>query len=177
VGGKTGPVDEQEEFEARAHEVQFSLSWALNQDGHLVADLRVQNISQRAVRVSGKPSLLPLGVDGQPLDTRYMMTLEGRIPRLRAACVRRRRGGTGRLGWLDGTARQRLRHRGLAGRPSGSPRVRVRQPTSPGPATNLWSSWFSSKPARRADPDVTGAEVGACGLEPPRCIPGACEPA
>ena len=141
-------MNEQEELEARPHEVQFWLTWALDQDGTLVGDLRVRNISQRTVRVSGKPSLRPLGVDGQPLDTRFIVTLEGRLPNyVQLASGAEAVAPVGSGGWTGPPASGCV----VVGWPGGRVEVSAsgpRQPTSPGPATNLWSSWFTEQPAR-----------------------------
>ena len=140
-------MDEQQEIEAASHEVQFSLTWALQQDGALMGDLRVRNISQRTVRVSGKPSLRPLGVDGQPLDATHMITLERRIPGyVQLAPDAEAVAPVGWGGWTGPPASGCV----VVGWPGGEVQVPTsgpRQPTSPGPATNLWSSWFTEQPA------------------------------
>ena len=127
--------------EAQPAEVEFSLAWRL-EDGHLVGELEARNIGSRAIRLSGKPSLRPVGADGQPLDTGTVVSLELRLPgHVEVEPGRRARAAVGWAGWDGPPARGEV----IVGWPGGHVVVTAngpRQPESSGPATNLWSSWF-----------------------------------
>lgn len=134
-------VTENEVPEASPGDIAFSLTWLPDGDA-LSGELEARNVGNRRVRLSGKPTLTPLDVDGQPLDTVSIATLELVLP----GYVELDPGesATARVGWA-----------GWDGLPAG-PRVRIgwpgghadvatqgpRQPAGSGPATNLWSSWF-----------------------------------
>jgi hypothetical protein len=130
-----------ESQEAQPGEVEFTLSWRA-ESGYLTGHLEALNVSDHAVRLSNKPGLIPVGVDGQPLAADTIVTLEMRPPgyvELQPGERARTRVGWG--GW-DGPP--------ASGRfvvAWGGDRVEVsadgpRQPESQGPGTNLWSSWF-----------------------------------
>jgi hypothetical protein len=131
-----------ETADARPEEVQFVLAWHAEEDGGLTGELRVRNTSSRRVRLAGKPGLQPVGVDGVPLDTECVVTLELVLPGYvdidpgdeASAPV-------GWAGWDGPPASGEV----VVQWPGGGSRVTVsgpRQPASAGPATNLWSSWF-----------------------------------
>lgn len=118
------------------------LSWSADDNGGLIGWLEVRNDGENAVRLAGKPGLRPLGLDGAPLATECIVTLELRTP-----------------GYLDvpsgGAARAPVGWGGWAGPPA-SGQVEVSfsdltyivdvdgpaQPPGRGPGTNLWSNWF-----------------------------------
>lgn len=118
------------------------LAWSPDEQGGLSGWVEVHNSGERAVRLSGKPGVRPLGIDGAPLATECVVTLELRTP-----------------GYVDvpsgSLARAPVGWAGWDGPPaSGWVEVRVSetsytvevdgpaQPSSRGPATNLWSNWF-----------------------------------
>jgi hypothetical protein len=51
--------------EAELDDVTFTLSWRMK-DGGLSGELEAVNISNRSVRLSGKPGLTPIGMDDRP---------------------------------------------------------------------------------------------------------------
>ncbi len=132
---------EPEAAEASPDEVAFTLTWLPDGDA-LKGELEARNVGERRVRLSGKPGLTPLGVDGQPLDTVAIITLELAVP----GYVELDPGesATARVGWAgwDGlTAGGAVR----VDWPGGQADVATlgpRQPAGNGPPTNLWSSWF-----------------------------------
>jgi hypothetical protein len=129
--------------EAAPRDVTFRLSWA-ERDGGLVGHLDAENVSDRAVRLSGKPGLVPLDEAGDPLGAKTIVTMELRLPGyavLEPGQVAR--ADVGWAGW-DGTpasGRVLVRWEGgeaevVADGPA--------QPVASGPATTLSSSWFTT---------------------------------
>jgi hypothetical protein len=132
-----------ESLEARPADVSFTLDW-LAEDGALKGALQARNVSRRRVRLTGKPQLSVIGNDGNPLEALTVMTLELRMP----GYVELDPGETAvsRIGWAgwDGPAASA---RVLVSWPGGQTEVLASgpfQPAGTGPATNLWSSWFSA---------------------------------
>jgi len=127
--------------EASPDDVTFALTW-LAENGALSGVLEARNISQRRVRLSGKPRLSPLDADGRPLDAVAIVTLEMRMP----GYVELDPGESARskIGWAgwDGPAAGELVRVEWPGGQADVPVAGPRQPTATGPATNLWSSWF-----------------------------------
>jgi hypothetical protein len=131
-----------EATEAVAGEVEFTLSWEAA-GGGLHGALEARNVSDHPVRLSNKPVLIPVGVDGEPLDAVTAVTLELRLP------------GYVELG-PDERASTSVSWSGWDGPPA-SGRVIVQwsggqvevaasgplQPEATGPSTNLSSSWFT----------------------------------
>src|SRR5690349_1477223 len=72
-------VTENEAPEAGPDDLAFSLTWLPDGDT-LTGELQARNVGNRRVRLSGKPILTPLDVDGQPLDTDTIQTLELVMP-------------------------------------------------------------------------------------------------
>ena len=127
--------------EASSEDVTFALTWQA-EDGGLTGVLEARNISQHRVRLSGKPRLIPLDPDGQPLDAMAIMTLELRMPDYAELDPgESARSNVGWAGWdgppAGGVVRVEWRG-GQADVPVSGPH----QPSGSGPATNLWSSWF-----------------------------------
>jgi hypothetical protein len=127
--------------EASSEDVTFTLSWQA-EDGALTGVLEARNISRHRVRLSGKPRLIPLDSDGQPLDAMGIVTLELRMPDY--AELDPGESARSRVGWAGwdgppagGVVRVEWRG-GQADVPVSGPH----QPSGTGPATNLWSSWF-----------------------------------
>ncbi len=128
--------------EASSGDVAFSLSW-LAEDGALKGVLQASNISDHRVRLSGKPQLSPLGVDGRPLGAESIMTLELVMPGY--VVLDPGESAASNVGWAgwDGAAANGAV---LVQWPGGQAEVSAAGPSRPaatGPATNLWSSWFS----------------------------------
>ena len=63
-----------------ANDLELRLWWRTVADGALDGQLEVRNVAPRVVRVGGKPLLTPIGENGQPLETDFVVTLEMRIP-------------------------------------------------------------------------------------------------
>lgn len=127
--------------EAGPDDVAFSLSWRA-EDGALKGALEARNVSERRVRLSGKPQLTPLDAEGNPLETASIMTLELKLP----GYVELAPGesAASRVGWAgwDGPAAGGIVRIEWPGGQADVPVAGPRQPSATGPATNLWSSWF-----------------------------------
>lgn len=135
-------ADDAEVTEASPSEVAFTLTWEAV-DGGLQGILEGRNVSDHPVRLSHKPALIPVGVDGQPLDAETIVTAEGRLPPYAEMAPGERASATVSWGGWEGPP--------ASGRVivvwSGG-RVEVaasgpRQPQARGPSTNLSSSWFT----------------------------------
>jgi hypothetical protein len=127
--------------EARSDDVEFSLTW-LAEDGALKGALTASNVSERRVRLSGKPQLIPLDADGRPLEAVTIMTMELLLPGyVELGPGESAVSDVGWAGWDGPPAGGVVRVEW----PGGHAEVQARgphQPSATGPATNLWSSWF-----------------------------------
>jgi hypothetical protein len=129
--------------EGKAGEVEFQLTWEDSDDG-LRGTLVAVNVSAHPIRLTGKPGLTPVGVDGTPLDTDTVVSLEARIPGY--VVLQPREEATASVGWAgwDGPAASAAV---IISWDAGRTEVQAsgpHQPQSQGPATNLWSSWFTT---------------------------------
>jgi hypothetical protein len=134
-------VAEIEAPEAGPDDVALTLTWWSDGDG-LRGELGVRNVGQHRIRLYGMPRLVPLDIDGHPLETDTFMTLEMRMPNYaELAPGESAVAAVGWAGWdgrpADGTVRVEW-----PGGQADVPAIGPRQPTGSGPATNLWSSWF-----------------------------------
>jgi hypothetical protein len=133
--------------EARPDDLELSLAWDDDDVGRLVGELRARNISTTSVRLSGKPDLRPLGVDGTPLARHAVVTLEFRSPGY--AEIGPGEHGSAPVGWAGWDGPRACGH--VAVRLAGAEVIVSTsgpfQPTHSGPPTNLWSSWFDLVPA------------------------------
>jgi hypothetical protein len=130
--------------ECQPGDVEFALAWQLS-EGHLVGQLRARNIGRGACRLSGKPALVPLAVDGTDLGAQTVITLEYIAPGYLVLPP----GGTavahvGWAGWDGPPASGRVIVRWQAGQQE----IRADGPTQPAPppaggATNLWTTRFT----------------------------------
>ena len=118
-------VTDNEVPEAGPDDIAFRLTWLPDGDT-LKGELEARNVGERRVRLTGKPQLTPLDIDGRPLDTAAIITLELMLP-----------------GFVEldpgesATAADRLGRLGRAdGRPAGAGRVAGRpgRRGHPGPA-------------------------------------------
>jgi len=128
--------------EALPGEVELTLTWKAV-DGRLSGILEGRNVCDHPVRLSNKPVLIPVGVDGEPLDAQTVVTLELRLPPYADV-------GPGEMassgvswgGWdgppASGTVIVKWDGGQVEVAASGPP-----QPSSRGPGTNLSSSWFT----------------------------------
>jgi Domain of unknown function (DUF4232) len=127
--------------EAKPGDVAFRLSWRA-ESGSLTGELEVSNVCDHAVRLSGKPGLTPIGIDGEPLAAETAVTLELRPPGyVVLAPGDRARAPVGWGGWDGPPAGGMV----LVTWEGGQTEVTAHGPVQPeadGPATNLWSSWF-----------------------------------
>jgi len=124
--------------------LRLSIELDLTASGALTGWLRATNVSEATIRLSHKPTVTPLGLDGRPLPVDCIVTLEARIP-----------------GYVDvdpgDEAMAPIGWGGWSGAPaSGEWQVRLdvlesqmrveatgpQEPTRPGPGTNTWSSWW-----------------------------------
>lgn len=134
---------EDSDREARPHEVELTLCWALNERGGLTGQVRATNVSARIVRLSSKPVLTALTEDGEPLDARHVVTLEFLPPGYaELAPGEEAVAPVGWAGWAGAAPSGRLIVRWPGGQTELTASGPV-QPTSPGPSTNLSSSWFT----------------------------------
>ena len=122
-------------------DVTFTLSWRMR-NGRLSGDLVAVNISNHRVRLSGKPGLVAVGTDGQPLDAETVVSLELRWPGyVELNPGERARSPVGWGGWDGPPCSGKVIVRWDGGQvevnADGPP-----QPTRRGPATNLSTSWF-----------------------------------
>lgn len=129
--------------ECQPEDLEFALTWT-PADGGLTGQLEARNVGQRACRLSGKPTLVPIGLDGAELDARTVVTLEFRDP----GYVLLEPGDSavadvGWAGWDGEPASGRL----VVGWPGGRREIAVSGPPHPESSadrpTNLWSSWFT----------------------------------
>jgi hypothetical protein len=130
--------------EASVEQVDLSLTWWASPDGALEGELVVVNRADHVVRVSGRPALAALGVDGQSLGADMVLTAELRVPDFVVlAPGERARAGVTWGGWdgPDCSGRFRVVLRGGRAELGGSG---PRQPQARGPATNLSASWFET---------------------------------
>lgn len=128
--------------EARVGDVTFGLSWDLR-DGSLRGELEAVNVSDHPVRLSGKPGLTPVGTDGRPLEADTAVTLEMRHPGyVDLEPGQRAKSPVGWGGWDGAPASGRVIVRWEGGEVEVNATGPL-QPESHGPATNLYSSWFS----------------------------------
>ncbi|HEX8079659.1 MAG TPA: DUF4232 domain-containing protein [Jatrophihabitans sp.] len=129
--------------EAGPDDVEFSLNWQ-DEDGALKGALQARNVSEHRVRLSGKPHLIPLDADGNPLEAESIMTLELRLPGY--AELGPGESATSQVGWAgwDGPAAGGIVRIEWSGGQADVPAAGPRQPSETGPATNLWSSWFDT---------------------------------
>ena len=132
----------QEPAEARPQDVLISLTWHATREATLTGELVVRNISDPPVRLSGKPSLQPLGIDGEPLEAQTIVSMELQVPGYvdlgpdedAAAPV-------AWAGWNGPEATGDV----LVNLCGGASRVAADGPHQPqfvGPPNNLTSSWF-----------------------------------
>jgi hypothetical protein len=127
--------------EAELDDVTFTLSWRMK-DGGLSGELEAVNISNRSVRLSGKPGLTPIGMDDRPLDTDCAVSLEWREPGYVELQPGERASSPVGWGSWDGPPSS---GKVIVQWEGGQVEVNAdgpRQPTSNGPGTNLHASWF-----------------------------------
>ena len=61
-------------------ELEASVTWAMTDQGGLGGHLTLRNVGTRTCRVGGKPEITPLDVNGEPLPTKHIVSLELRVP-------------------------------------------------------------------------------------------------
>jgi len=140
--GDAGSRSAEEELPAcRADDVSVTVRWERD-GGGLRGQVIAENAGSRACRLAGKPEVTPLGLDGQPLPTQTLVTLEALLPGYVVLEPGQRAAAPVTWGGWGGAA--------------ASPRARVTwesdavtaavhgpaQPASPGPPCHLSSSWF-----------------------------------
>lgn len=64
----------------RPADLRLSLAWHAGPSGSLAGRLQARNVSDRLLRLAGKPALKPLGTDGLALDVDCVVTAEMRRP-------------------------------------------------------------------------------------------------
>jgi len=135
------PMTDIDAAEATPDDVRFALTWSA-EDGALTGALEARNVSEHRVRLTGKPRLIPLDAEGQPLDAEAIITLELRMPDY--AELDPGESARSRVGWAgwDGPAAGGMVRVEWPGGQADVPVSGPHQPSATGPATNLWSSWF-----------------------------------
>lgn len=111
----------------------------------LAGQILVENVGGRTCRLSDKPGVVPLGVDGRELPVEVLITMEARDGPVILAPGGRAAAPVGWAGWCGDAASGVVRVDWFGG----SAVVEVagpRQPDCPDPGqpTNLWSSWFDA---------------------------------
>ena len=129
--------------EAQATDLSMLLRWRLQNDGSLSGMLVATNNADRRVRITGKPRLIALGVDGRELDADMIVSADLRIPDfVELGPGEQAQAAVSWAGW-DGPASS---GQVVVELPGGRVQATVLGPPQPntrGPATNLSSSWFS----------------------------------
>jgi hypothetical protein len=131
--------------EAIPADLSWELTWVESNDGGLSGVLTARNVSGQPVRVSGKPGLAPLDSGGEPVGAQTIVSAELRMPGY--AVIEPGKTASSHVGWAGWDGRD----------PSGDVTIRwgggeavvtasgPPRPRSTGPATNLWSSWFTAQ--------------------------------
>jgi hypothetical protein len=139
---KNRAVDGSDVPEATAAQLVLSLEWRAVVDGSLEGEVVALNDAEHPVRVSGRPMLAAMGVDGEDLGVDMVVTAELRIPDFVVLGPgQRARAPVSWGGWNGPPCSGRFR----IGLPGGRTELSAsgpRQPEARGPATNLSSSWF-----------------------------------
>jgi len=139
---KNRAVDATDVPEATAHQLVLLLEWRAVVDGSMDGELVVVNDAEQPVRVSGKPRLVAIGLDGRDLGVDMVVTAELRIPDFVVLGPgERARALVSWAGWNGPPCSGRFRIELPGGRAELSA-LGPRQPEASGPATNLSSSWF-----------------------------------
>src|SRR4051794_33879473 len=139
---KNRAVDGTDVPEATAAQLVLFLEWRAVADGSLEGELVVINDAEQPVRVSGRPMLVALGVDGRDLGVDMVITAELRIPDFVVlGAGERARALLSWGGWNGPPCSGRYRIE-LTGGGTELSALGPRQPEARGPATNLSSSWF-----------------------------------
>lgn len=76
--GPVSPVPGEIRPTCQPTQLHLALAWHRDATGSLSGDLRATNPGTRACGLLLKPSVQPLGVDGKPLKTLFLTTMEGR---------------------------------------------------------------------------------------------------
>lgn len=126
--------------EATTGELAFTLAWETFDDG-LRGVLEAVNVSDRPVRLSGKPEVTPIGVDGVPLDTETVVSLEARLPGYVVLAPGERATSTIYWGGWDGPPAGDTARIGWSDAEAYAPVSGPRQPADREGA-NLSSTWF-----------------------------------
>jgi hypothetical protein len=139
---KNRAVDGTDVPAAIAAQLVLFLEWQAVADGSLEGELVVINDAEQSVRVSGRPMLVPIGVDGRDLGVDMIVTAELRIPDFVVLGPgERARALVSWGGWNGPPCSGRFRIE-LPGARTELSALGPRQPEAGGPATNLSSSWF-----------------------------------
>jgi Domain of unknown function (DUF4232) len=128
--------------EARPDDVDLALVWRPTSGGGLAGHLAARNVCGHMVRLSGKPTVTPVGTDGEALDAHTVVTAEMRMPGYVELAPGERALAPVSWGGWDGPPAGGSVIIGLAGGETEVLADGPRQPESHGPATNLSTSWF-----------------------------------
>ena len=140
--GRIGGVDGTDVPEATSAELVVFLEWRAVADGSMEGELVVINDADKPVRVSSRPILVPVGVDGRDLGVDMVNTAELLIPDFVVLGPgERARALVSWGGWNGPPCSGRFRIELPGGRTELSG-LGPHQPEARGPATNLSSSWF-----------------------------------
>ncbi len=125
----------------RPDDLVLTLRWERSGDG-LSGQVIAENVGDHACYLPGKPNVIPLGMDGQRLDTQMIVSLEARIPGYVVLQPGQR--AVARVDWSAWCGRPASR-RAIVGWDRGSVTVDVDGPAQPScrdAPDNLTSSWF-----------------------------------
>ena len=128
--------------EAAPAQLLMFLEWRAVADGSLEGELVVVNAAEEPVRVSNKPILVAMGVDGADLGADMVVTAELRIPDFVVLGPGERALAFVSWGGWNGPACSGRFRIELSGGWTVLSASGPRQPLARGPATNLSSSWF-----------------------------------
>jgi DNA-binding transcriptional regulator YhcF (GntR family) len=129
--------------ECQPVDLELSLHWDAV-DGALGGRLEARNGGRGACRLSGKPMLIPLGNDGAPLPTDFVVTLENAEPGF--VVLQPGRSAIARVSWASWDG-EPATSRTVVSWPGGAKEITSTGPSQPnsrglGGARNLSSSWF-----------------------------------
>ncbi|MGC4937427.1 DUF4232 domain-containing protein [Kribbella sp. DT2] len=127
--------------EAKPGEVTFTLAWEAD-NGALHGVLEAVNVTDHPVRLSSKPGVTPIGLDGEPLSAETVVSLEMRLPGYVELPPGAR--ATSTISWYawDGPPAGDHARITWPGGEAEAPVTGPSQPTNRDGATNLSSTWF-----------------------------------
>jgi hypothetical protein len=127
-------------------DVRLTVSWEAEGTG-LRGQVIAENVSGRRCRLPGKPGVVPVGLDGEPLPVRTTITLEGRSPGYAVLEAGGRAAAPVRWDSWCGEAAGDQALVTWSGHESVTGRATVtgpRQPSCQGRSGAIWAGWFDA---------------------------------